>query len=145
MLNYGELETLLEMITKDLAKRLLVDKSASVDVEKPDLEDEVINQHDAVEDDADEATTVEDFHNLVPTKKWRGETRNVRKGDIILIMYNGKSKSAENNTANRVDYMVLVNGVQYKEVVDVKDQVVVTDGGKQGTITRQKVDVKKSA
>ena len=38
---------------------------------------------------------VQDFHNLVPTKKWRVEKRNVRKGDIVLIMYTGKSKSSE--------------------------------------------------
>ena len=42
VLSYEELETILDKIMKDLAKRLLVDKSASVDVEKPDLEDEVI-------------------------------------------------------------------------------------------------------
>ena len=38
---------------------------------------------------------VQDFHNLVPTKKWRVEKRNVRKGDVVLIMYTGKSKAAE--------------------------------------------------
>ena len=38
---------------------------------------------------------VQDFHNLVPTKKWRVEKRNMRKGDIVLIMYTGKAKSAE--------------------------------------------------
>ena len=48
---------------------------SSVDVEKPDSEEEVITQHsidkDAVKDDGDEATTVQDFYNLVPTKQWR--------------------------------------------------------------------------
>ena len=38
---------------------------------------------------------VQDFHNLVPTKKWRVEKRNVRKGDVVLIQYSGKSKSGE--------------------------------------------------
>ena len=38
---------------------------------------------------------VQDFHSLVPTKKWRVKKRNVRQGDVVLIMYTGKSKSAE--------------------------------------------------
>ena len=38
---------------------------------------------------------VQDFHNLVPTKKWRVEKRNMRLGDVDLIIYTGKSKSAE--------------------------------------------------
>ena len=64
------------------------------------LDEEVVTDggdidKDTVEDDADEATTVEDFHNLVPTKKWRFEMRNMRKGDVVLIMYTGKSRSAE--------------------------------------------------
>ena len=50
---------------------------------------------------------------------------NVRTGDIVLIMYFGKSKSAENKAANRVNYMEPDIGVQYKEVVDVTNKVVV--------------------
>ena len=98
VLSYEELETLLATLLKDLGKRFQVDKSASVGVKMPGLEEDAIIQHDAfgdnidedtVEGDAAEATTVEDFHKLVLTKKWRMETRNVRKGDIVLIMYTG--------------------------------------------------------
>ena len=32
---------------------------------------------------------VQDFHSLVPTQKWRVEKRNVRQGDVVLIMYTG--------------------------------------------------------
>ena len=38
---------------------------------------------------------MQDFHSLVPTQKWRVEKRNVRQGDVVQIMYTGKSKSAE--------------------------------------------------
>ena len=38
---------------------------------------------------------VQDFHSLVPTQKWRVEKRNMRQGDVVLILYSGKSKSAE--------------------------------------------------
>ena len=38
---------------------------------------------------------VQDFHSLVPTQKLTVEKRNMRQGDVVLILYSGKSKSAE--------------------------------------------------
>ena len=69
----------------------------------------------------------------------------MRKGGTDLIMYDRKSTSAKNKAANRVNYMELGKGVQYKEVANGIVQVVATDDGKQGTIKPVKVDVKKFA
>ena len=84
-------------------------------------------------DDADEAPTVEDFHNLVPTKTWRVKSRNVRKGDTDLFMFDEKSTSAKNMDANRANYSELDTG-QHQEVVSKMVQVVAIEGGKNGTI-----------
>ena len=67
----------------------------------------------------------------------------MRKGGTDLFMCDGKYTSAENKDANRDNYMEPDTG-QLKEVVDVMVQVVVTEGGKQGIIMQEKVDVEKS-
>ena len=62
-----------------------------------------------MEDDADEAPTVENSYNLVPTRRWGVESRDVRKGDV-LFMYDRKSTSAKNKEANRANYTELDTG-----------------------------------
>ena len=60
-----------EAAVKDGGKLQLIIQE-KVDVEKPSLEEDVITRH---EEDADGAPTVENFHNLIPTKRWGVEER----------------------------------------------------------------------
>ena len=109
-----------------------------VDVEKPNLEREASNQDATVKDDidkhtekvdADEAPSVGNSHNLVPTNKWGVESRNVRKGNVALT---------KDEAANGDNYMEPDTG-QHQEVVSKMVQVVAIEGGKKGTITHGEV------
>ena len=140
-----------------------------VDVAKSALEDDAINQHEAVKDDinedtvevdAAEATTVEEQHNirpLTPEEVTKTKDKVARelyeeiysnrkvvvenitekvtemKDKVARMLYKGNcskekfSKSAENKAANRVNYMELDNGVQYKEMMDTGQYNTVVD------------------
>ena len=80
-------------VKSNLVPNLLMHRS---DVEKPDLEEEHDIDKDSEEDDADEAPTVVNSHNLVPAKRWGVESRNVRKGNVALT---------KDETANGDNYM----------------------------------------